>query len=149
MAQNYLYRKNIHLDSSGTEILIPISFSTTVHGKLPLVFYTNTELVQVKVDSSQLVIFHVYNYSKENIDFFIGYQIFPYALTSYIIKLQCFCYEHILILKDSNLVLPVLFFIDQEILNHFSEFNDNQFSCLNFYYHIYRADDLFDSYLGK
>jgi cytochrome c oxidase assembly protein subunit 11 len=149
LKKNFLYRKNIHYDYLGHELLIPIYFQTTVHGKLPLLFFINENLVQVKIDSSQLVIFNIYNYSNFNIDFFIGYQIFPYSLTEYIIKLQCFCYEHILILKNSFLKLPVLFFIDKDIIKFFNSYLDNYFSCIYFYYHIYKSSNFIDLYLGK
>ena len=116
LKKNFLYRKNLHYDYSGQELLIPVYFQTTIHGKLPLLFFVNENLIQVKVNSSQLIIFNIYNYGDINIDFFIGYQIFPYTLTEYVVKLQCFCYEHILILKNSFLKLPVLFFIDKTIM---------------------------------
>lgn len=149
LKKNFLYRKNIHYSFSFQELLIPVFFQTTVHGKLPLLFFINENLIQVKVNSSQLVIFNIYNYSQNNIDFFIGYQIFPYSLTEYIIKLQCFCYEHILILKNSFLKLPVLFFIDKNILEFFISQLNNNFSCIYFYYHVYKSSDLVNFYLGK
>lgn len=148
LKSNFRYRTNIHFDSTFQFILIPIVFNTEIHGKLPLLFFVNEDLIQVRPQSSQLVIFNIYNFSKNNIDFFIGYQIFPYQLTKYIIKLQCFCYEHILILGYSFLKLPVLFYVDDNIFKYGSSFLESDYSCIFFYYHIYKSSKSLNQFLN-
>lgn len=142
LRSNLKYRQNIHFDSTFSSFLIPIFFKTNIHGNLPLSFYLNEDLIQVRLNNSQLIIFNIYNFSNDDIDFFIGYQIFPYYFTKFIVKLQCFCYEHILIQGYSFLKLPVLFYISSEILDFSSSYFDNDFSCIFFYYHIFKSNNV-------
>jgi cytochrome c oxidase assembly protein Cox11 len=142
LLSNIEYRRSVHFDSTHNFLLLPVLFKTNIHGNLPLSFYLNENLIQVRPDVSQLIVFNIFNFSDLNIDFFIGYQIFPYFLTKYIIKIQCFCYEHILIMNNSFLKLPVLFFISSDIMNNSSSFlNDSgYYSYIIFYYHIFKSN---------
>lgn len=63
-----------------------------------------------------LCFFRLYNPSSLNLTCLSYYLVFPESATLYITKLQCFCFNNMLIHGFETVELPILFYIDRDII---------------------------------
>lgn len=80
-----------------------------------LEFKTLQDNIIVMHGETTLCFFRLYNPTNYNLTCISYYLIFPNNYSIYITKLQCFCFDTILINKFETLELPVLFFISNGI----------------------------------
>lgn len=80
-------------------------------------FYPLQQYIYTIPGESSLIFYRLEN--KVNCDFHTlsVYVTTPAEAVAYIKKLQCFCYEELLVAPHSIIDLPILFSIDEEILN--------------------------------
>lgn len=88
-----------------------------------LEFKTLQETIIVIAGETVLVFFRLYNPTGLNLTCLSYYLIFPNNYTIYVSKLQCFCFDTILINSFESIDLPVLFFIDSMILKEINLYN--------------------------
>lgn len=65
-------------------------------------------------DDSTLVFFRLYNSSSRSVHGVTTYTLFPYTITPFLNKIQCFCFEELSLKPCESLDLPVLFYIERD-----------------------------------
>ena len=88
-----------------------------------LEFKTLQETIIVIPGETVLVFFRLYNPTGLNLTCLSYYLIFPNNYTIYVSKLQCFCFDTILINSFESIDLPVLFFLDSMIIKDVNIYN--------------------------
>ena len=141
-----IFIKNKFLNFNMNTFFFNCSFSTTSYvdgvslGIEPT--YANSSF---EIGKAYLFSYTLNNNTDEDKDILISFQIFPIERSEYFKKIHCFCYENILIIRNSNIELPVLAFIDKDILN----VDLSNFKGFNIQYQVYEASIPLNSFLGK
>ena len=96
-------------------------------------FYCLNDRQIILAGETSLSFYRIYNKSENDILFYSVYIINPTILSMYLVKVQCFCFEEILINPGELINLPVLLYLDSTILL------DNKFSWVRIIYLEYIA----------
>ena len=92
-----------------------IYFDTKVIGSNSLIFYALQNKIFVIVGETTLCFFRIINNYDLNIYGIPIYVISPFEFSSFITKVQCFCFEEIFIFPYEIIELPVLFYINSKV----------------------------------
>jgi hypothetical protein len=96
-----------------------LSFSSS---SLPIFFKSLQEQLFVYLNETSLVFFRLYNPNDNSIVGITTFTIYPYIAAPFLTKIQCFCFEQLIIKSHETLDLPVLFYIDSNIQTVLSTF---------------------------
>ncbi|PIM95588.1 Cytochrome c oxidase assembly protein CtaG [Candidatus Hodgkinia cicadicola] len=94
---------------------IKIEFITQTDKTLPCNF--NCSIEQITLMTGEIAKVN-YKLRNKNDNYVVGeaiYNITPFTSSKYFNKLQCFCYNKMIIPQYSNIVLPLVFYIDPDI----------------------------------
>lgn len=80
-------------------------------------FYPLQQHIYTIPGESTLIFYRLENKTIHSLQTLSVYVTTPAEAVAYIKKLQCFCYEELMIAPNSVIDLPILFSIDEEILN--------------------------------
>lgn len=109
-----LNSKSLNLSSNDNIYLIHFDTLTTQKQKI------NFDVLQSKIyvcpGETNLAFFRINNLTTEVLNAFSVYVVSPTDYTPFINKLQCFCYEELLLYPNETVDLPVLFRIEQDVL---------------------------------
>jgi hypothetical protein len=104
-----------------------VYFDTKVIGNRYLIFLSLQNKVFILPGETSLCFFRIINNNNYNVYGIPIYIISPFEFSSFITKIQCFCFEEIFIFPYEIIELPILFFINSKIsslsyifLNEFS-----------------------------
>jgi cytochrome c oxidase assembly protein subunit 11 len=86
----------------------------------------------IQVDEPVIVFFKLSNFSDEIRRFISLYDVVPFYLYPYLKKIQCFCFDEILVKPSEVLILPLFFVLDSSFIN---DFNPN-FSSIHISYSL-------------
>ena len=104
--QNTALKDNIYL----------IHFDTLTTQKHKIEFEILQNKIYVCPGETNLAFFRINNLTNEALNAFSVYVVSPTEYTPFINKLQCFCYEELLLYPNETVDLPVLFRVEQDIL---------------------------------
>ncbi len=106
-----------NIDTQSHNTYYKIKLEATNVKKNVMSFYPLQQYIYTIPGESSLIFYRLEN--KANCDFHTlsVYVTTPAEAVAYIKKLQCFCYEELLVAPHSIIDLPILFSIDEEILN--------------------------------
>lgn len=90
--------------------------------KTLLSFYPLQSYIYTIPGESTLIFYRLENLTNDSMHSLSVYVTSPAEAVSYVKKLQCFCYEELMISPKCIIDLPILFSIDEEILNE--DFNE-------------------------
>lgn len=74
------------------------------------------EKVKVRVGESALIFYEMENESEEEVEVMATYSIIPSKGAIYVSKIQCFCFEEQRVLGKLKIEMPVLFYIESDML---------------------------------
>ena len=80
-------------------------------------FYPLQQYIYTIPGESSLIFYRLENKTDISLQSLSVYVTTPAEAVAYIKKLQCFCYEELMVAPNSVIDLPILFSIDEEILN--------------------------------
>ena len=103
------------LDLITTSSTYCIYFDTKVIGSNSLIFYALQNKIFVVVGETTLSFFRITNNYNENIYGIPIYIISPFEFSTFITKIQCFCFEELFIFPYEVIELPVLFYINSNV----------------------------------
>ena len=81
-------------------------------------FCTLQKFIYIIPNETHLVFFRMYNSISFDISGISIYLIYPTEYLAYFNKIQCFCFEELLLYPHESIDLPVIFFISNEIFNY-------------------------------
>jgi len=93
-----------------------IKFNTQVNPGMQWYFEPTQDYVVVRPGETALAFFTAYNDSPNPITGVSTYNILPYTSAPYFRKVQCFCFEEQRLRGKEKVDMPVLFYLDPEIL---------------------------------
>lgn len=103
------YDSNIYVIFFDTKI-VPFWISDS------FLFVILQQKLYIFIGETTLCFFRILNNNLHACKLFTIYTIIPYEYTSYIVKIQCFCFEQLYIQAYECVDLPVLFYLDKLIL---------------------------------
>lgn len=114
-SNNLELKLNNTIDSLHENIYL-IHFDTLTTQKKKIDFDILQSKIYVCPGETNLAFFRITNLTNDAIQAFSVYVVSPTDYTPFINKLQCFCYEELLLYPHETVDLPVLFRIEQDIL---------------------------------
>lgn len=109
-ANNYIQNNN------STDNIYLVHFDTLTTQKNKIEFEILQNKIYISPGESTLAFFRISNTTDETLQAFSIYVVSPTEYTPFINKLQCFCYEELLLYPNETIDLPVLFRIEPDIL---------------------------------
>jgi cytochrome c oxidase assembly protein subunit 11 len=103
-----------------TQILdrrIEIRFDANVSPDLPVEFAPKQNAETLRIGETGLAFYRVHNTSNETIVARATYNVTPHVAGQYFAKLECFCFTDRVIAPGAEADLPVVFFVDPEIVS--------------------------------
>jgi cytochrome c oxidase assembly protein subunit 11 len=94
-----------------------VYFDTLINRKNLVDFEILQNKLYVGPGETTLAFFRVINKTENYLNGFSLYVVNPHEYTPFINKIQCFCYEELMIYPEESIDLPVLFYLDPEIKN--------------------------------
>lgn len=98
-----------------TENIYCLYFDTKVIGNSNVYFYILQNKLFILPGETTLSFFRIYNDNIFSISGVTIYSITPFEVQSFLNKIQCFCFEEIVVNRFEVIELPVLFYLDTNI----------------------------------
>jgi len=105
---------------------IEVLFQTSTSNFNFIEFCTLQKYIYVIPNETHLIFFRMYNSVGIDITGISIYLIYPTDYLVYFNKIQCFCFEELLLYPYESIDLPVIFFVSNEILNNVDFFYSNK-----------------------
>ena len=107
----------LHLEKNGanTTNIYLVHFDTLTTQKNKISFEILQNKIYICPGESTLAFFRITNLTNETIQAFSIYVVSPTEFTPFINKLQCFCYEELLLYPNETVDLPVLFRLENDV----------------------------------
>jgi cytochrome c oxidase assembly protein subunit 11 len=115
---------------SYNDVIYCIYFDTKVVGNNNVFFYVLQNKLFILPGETTLSFFRVYNDNIFPITGITIYSITPIDFQSFLNKIQCFCFEEIIIYSFETVELPVLFYLDTNI-SYLNSISINEF-CIEY-----------------
>ncbi|KAL4072672.1 cytochrome c oxidase assembly protein CtaG/Cox11-domain-containing protein [Scleroderma yunnanense] len=96
---------------------IRIHFNADRAEALPWKFFPQQKFVDVLPGESSLAFYKARNESKKDVIGIATYNVTPDRVAPYFSKVECFCFEEQKLLAGEEVDMPLLFFIDKDILD--------------------------------
>jgi hypothetical protein len=115
----------IYIDISNiksNELVNTLFFICIISIKIPYIWcelYALHNLIITIPNEITLIFFRIYNPNIYALNVIILYFVYPSIYISFIIKLQCFCYDNLFIFPLETLELPILFYLNINISTFF------------------------------
>lgn len=93
---------------------LSIEFDANTNPDLPWHFVPKQRKVDITTGHTNLVFYEAENLSKNDIVGVAVYNVTPYKVAKYFVKVHCFCFEEQLLKSHEKILMPVSFFIDPE-----------------------------------
>ncbi|MND21316.1 Cytochrome c oxidase assembly protein CtaG [compost metagenome] len=103
------------LKNSEINLYVVIFKATTTNVNL-VEFVTLQSNIYIAPSETYLVFFRIYNPTDYIIKGISIYFISPNTVSVYLLKIQCFCFDELLLYKFESVDLPILFYISSEII---------------------------------
>jgi cytochrome c oxidase assembly protein subunit 11 len=103
-----------------TEILdrrIEVRFDANISPDLPVEFEPKQRQQSLRIGETGLAFYRVRNTSSEPVVARATYNVAPHVAGQYFAKLECFCFTDRVIAPGAEADLPVVFFVDPEIVS--------------------------------
>ncbi len=98
------------------EQTIDVRFDANVSGS-PLIFRPLQPMQTVRLGEHGLAFYEVSNPTARDISVIAGYNVTPHMAGIFFNKLECFCFEERIIAAGETRKLPVVYFIDPQIID--------------------------------
>lgn len=96
---------------------IRVRFDSNIAPDLPVAFAPQQISESLRIGETGLAFYTVRNLSDEPVVARATYNVTPHVAGQYFAKLECFCFQDRLLAPGEEAELPVVFFVDPEIVN--------------------------------
>lgn len=116
---------------------IEVRFDAHVDTGLPWDFAPEVRALTLKIGEEGLVAFRAHNQTKRPLTGTAVYNVLPEKAAKYFHKTQCFCFGEQTLTPGQAMDMPVMFYVDPEILN---DPNTSEVRSFTLSYTFYRTD---------
>jgi cytochrome c oxidase assembly protein subunit 11 len=113
-----------------------VRFDTNVAPGLPIEFAAAQREQGLRIGESGLAFFRVRNVSERPVSIVATFNVTPHAAGQYFAKLECFCFQDRVLQPGEAAELPVVYFIDPEIV---SDPDANEIETVTLSYTYFRS----------
>ncbi len=96
---------------------IEVRFDSNVAPGLPVEFAPSQRTQTLRIGETGLAFYRIRNLSNEAVVARATYNVVPHAAGPYFAKLECFCFQDRLLQPGEEAELPVVYFVDSEIIS--------------------------------
>ena len=108
---------NVEDEIKVSEKKIKIEFNSDINKKLNWSFKPEQRSIESKIGESILAFYKATNNGSKSITGIATYNVLPFEVAKYFNKVNCFCFENQTLEPGEEVLLPVNFYIDPEILD--------------------------------
>lgn len=109
---------HLNKENQDSKHKIKVEFDTNINPNLNWKFAPKVNSINIIPGQAFLVYFYIKNLSNQDSIGTAIYNVSPLQVGQYFIKIQCFCFENIFLRAFEEITVPVLFYIDEEMLNN-------------------------------
>lgn len=120
------------------ERLIEVRFDANVAPDLPVEFSPKQRTQSLRIGETGLAFYHIKNLSNEAIVARANYNVTPHVAGAHFFKTECFCFTDRVLAPGEEADLPVVYFIDPELV---SDPDTRDLNTLTLSYTYFRAAD--------
>lgn len=133
-----------------TDREIRVRFSATTNRDIPWKFKPKQQVVSLKIGEQKLVFYEAENLADYPVTGQATFNVTPFQAGPYFNKIECFCFTEQTLQPGERVDMPVLFFVDPEMLDDKS-LNDVSEITLNYTFFMLEngADDVAALDLGE
>lgn len=95
-----------------------VRFDASLERNMPWNFKPSENQVTVNLGESKTMHYIAHNPTNETITGSATFNVFPFTTGEYFVKLQCFCFMEQELAPGESKEMPVVFYVDPEILNN-------------------------------
>ena len=117
---------------------IQVRFDANIAPGVPIEFAPKQNTETLRIGETGLAFYRIRNTSNEPITVRATYNVTPHVAGQYFAKLECFCFQDRLIAPGEEAELPVVFFVDPEIV---SDPDTADIGTLTLSYTFFRSTD--------
>jgi cytochrome c oxidase assembly protein subunit 11 len=117
---------------------IEVRFDANVAPGLPVEFAPSQISQSLRIGETGLAFYTVHNNSDEPIVARASYNVTPHVTGPYFAKLECFCFQDKVLAPGETAELPVVYFVDPEIV---ADADTNEINTLTLSYTFFRSTD--------
>ena len=110
----------LQADANQSEVVkdtINVRFDASLERNMPWDFNPAENLVTVNLGESKTMNYIAHNPTDQTITGSATFNVFPFTTGEYFVKLQCFCFLEQELAPGESKEMPVVFYVDPEILN--------------------------------
>jgi cytochrome c oxidase assembly protein subunit 11 len=96
---------------------IEVRFDANIDPALPLEFAPVQRAESLRIGETGLAFYRIRNLSNQPILARANYNVTPHVAGPYFVKLECFCFQDRLLQPGEEAELPVVYFVDPEIIS--------------------------------
>lgn len=116
---------------------IEVRFDSNIAPDLPIEFAPVEHSKRLRIGETGLAFYRIRNLSEEPITARATYNVAPHVAGQYFAKLECFCFTDQLLEPGQEAELPVVFFVDPEIV---SDLDTAEIGTLTLSYTFFRSE---------
>lgn len=109
--------ENIALPTRIGERTITVRFDANVNSKLPWAFHPLQRQVAMRPGEEALVYYEAVNLGEGAVTGTATFNVMPDTVGKYFNKMECFCFTEQTLQPGESVVMPVVFFVDPDILD--------------------------------
>ena len=96
---------------------INIRFDASLERGMPWEFQPEKNHLKVKIGESNIAYYKAHNPTSRPVAGTASFNVFPFTAGEYFVKIDCFCFEEQILQPGETTQMPVIFYIDPEIVD--------------------------------
>ncbi|NRA99767.1 MAG: cytochrome c oxidase assembly protein [Rhodobacteraceae bacterium] len=107
-------------ETGSDEILdqtITVKFDASLDRDMPWEFYPVAREMEIRIGETGLAFYEAHNPTDKPIAGTSTFNVAPYAVGGYFVKIDCFCFEMQVLQPGETVSMPVSFYVDPDILD--------------------------------
>ncbi|MBO9465217.1 Cytochrome c oxidase assembly protein CtaG [Pelagimonas phthalicica] len=96
---------------------IKIRFDASLERDMPWEFKPMQREMTMRIGEEGMAFYEAYNPTDKPVAGQASYNVAPYAAGGYFSKIECFCFTEQVLMPGERVQMPVLFFVDPDIIN--------------------------------
>jgi len=96
---------------------IKVRFDASIAVDMPWEFKPVEREMEIKIGETGLAFYEAYNPTDRYVAGSASYNVAPYSVGGYFVKIDCFCFEEQILAPGERVLMPVSFYVDPEIVD--------------------------------
>lgn len=102
---------------AANDAVVKVRFDASLNGSMPWEFRASQSSIDVRPGVESIAFYTAHNPTDEWIAGSANYNVAPFKVGGHFVKIDCFCFERQVLAPGQTVEMPVIFYVDPEILD--------------------------------